>query len=827
MAWRDSRKSRARLLLFAASIAAGVAAVAAVGSFSADLQRAVDDQARTLVGADIAVQSRRPFTTEDESLFRSLGSAVSHEVRFVSMALFPRSQGTRLVQVRAAEGAFPFYGRLETEPAAAEGALRAGNAALADESLLLQFGEKPGCEMKLGDATFSVAGGLRKAPGESFAISTLAPRVYIPLKRLAKTGLLRRGSLASYFAYLKLDDPGRIPAAVKQLEARGFACDTVAKRKKDLGREMENLYHFLNITGFVALLLGATAVAGAIHLHVRSRVRSVALLRCLGCSSAQALAIYLIQTMALAVFGSLAGVLAGVAVQAGLPKILADFLPVRIGFGLSFPSILTGLMTGIVFCWLFAMLPLLSLRRVSPLSALRAPDLSEATPDPLRWVFHGLAAAGVTAFAVLQTGNWRYGLSLAAALAGVLAILLLVARGIVFTAHKYLRSGWPYVWRQGLSNLYRPGNRTVLLMLSLGLGTFLVLTIFFAQRMLLGNLTTGGPQEANIILFDIGAEQLDGLSSLLHRLGAPMLERVPMVPMRLEAVKGRSIQQLRSDPKKHIREWVLDRDYRSSYRDHLSPTETVVQGRFTGEWTAEKGPAPISVEEGIAKDLDVTVGDPIAFDVQGVKIDTVVGSIRKVDWKRFRTNFFIIFPKGILEDAPGTFIALSRAAGNEQSATLQREIVRQYPGISVLDLQAIVSSVDAVLAKVAFVIRFMSLFTLLTGVMILAAALFSSRYERAREEALLRVLGATSRQVFSILVIEFALLGFFAAVTGIVLSVGAAYGLAFFVFKVRFVPRLVVALPAIAVMMAITVGAGLAISRQDGKRTPLALLAEE
>jgi len=822
MAWRDGRSSLPRLLLFAVSIAAGVAAVAAAGSFSADLQRAVDDQARTLIGADIVVQAHRPFTPGDEQLFKTMGDAVSHEVRFVSMAFFPKSQGARLVQVRAVEGAYPFYGKLETEPAAAADALRAGRAAIVDESLLLQFGEAAGSSIKLGDAVFPIAGGLKKAPGEAFAFSSFAPRVYIPFGRLEGANLLRRGSLATCFASLRIDRRERIPTDVKQLEARGFSCDTVAKRKKDLGREMENLYHFLNLAGFVALLLGATAVAGAVHLHVRSRVRSVALLRCLGCSSARTVAIFLIQTMALAAFGSLAGVLAGVGVQALLPRVFSDFLPMRIAFHLSPRAIGSGLLTGAGFCMLFAAPPLLSLRRIPPLAVLRSPEAAKG--DPLRWVFYALTAAAVALFAVIQTGSWRHGLAFAGGLAAALASLLLVARGVIVAADRFLRQGWPYVWRQGLSNLRRPGNRTALLMLSLGLGTFLVLTLFFTQRMLVGSFKTPKGGDANIILFDIGAEQLDGLAALLHKLGAPLLDRVPMVPMRLEAIKGVPTRELRAG--KRVKEWVLARDYRSSYRDRLSSTETVVNGRFTGEWSSGKGPAPISVEEGIAKDLDVTVGDAVTFDVQGVKVETVVGSIRKVDWKKFRTNFFILFPKGVLEDAPGTFIALSRAADDAQSAALQREIVRQYPGVSVLDLRAVVSAVDAILSKAAFVIRFMSLFTLLTGLLILAAALFSSRYERAREEALLRVLGATNGQVFRILVIEFALLGFFAALTGILLSVGAAYGLAFFVFKTRFVPPLFTVPPALAVMMAITVGAGLAISRRDGRQTPLALLAE-
>ncbi len=499
-----------------------------------------------------------------------------------------------------------------------------------------------------------------KLPGEAFAFSSFAPRVYIPFAKLEAMRLLRQGSLASYRAYLKIVDPKRLLPAAQALEARGFTCDTVAKRKKDLGQEMENLYRFLNLSGFIALLLGATAVAGAIHLHIRSRVRSVGLLRCLGCSSSQALAVYLIQAVALGVVGSSLGALCGLGVQAILPSVFGDFLPVKIAFAFSLPSVLSGLGAGVALCSLFAVVPLRSLRHVSPLVVLREAALDPGKKDRARWFFYLLIAAGVTAFAVFQCGGWKFGLSLAGGLAVMLAVLLLVSGAIIAVARRYLSAGGPYVWRQGLANLHRPGNRTTLLMLSLGLGTALVLTTTFAQRMLLGSFQLQQDGVANMILFDVGIEQWEPLSALLTRLHAPVMDHVPMVPMRIADIKGLPVASIRKDPASHIKEWVLNRDYRSSYRDRLSATETLERGVFTGSWKQGGGPVPVSLEKGIAEDLNVTVGDLLTFDVQGVEVKTVVGSIRVVDWKKFRTNFFVIFPLGVLEDAPTTYIVLTK-----------------------------------------------------------------------------------------------------------------------------------------------------------------------
>ncbi|MDQ2660174.1 MAG: ABC transporter permease, partial [Verrucomicrobiota bacterium] len=250
MAWRDSRSSRRRLLVFSISITLGIAALVSIGSFRASLSQAIEDQARTLVGADLIVESSRAFTPEDEALLKSLGAPQAREVRFRTMAVFPAGGGTRLISARALGGDFPFYGPMETAPASAAQDFRGGGRAVVDESLLVQFHAQPGDKITIGEEEFTIAGALKKMPGEASAAGSFAPRVYFPLQDLAATQLLKPGSISRYRNYVKFE-PGvdaekRMVVIGPQLKRAGLEFDTVASRKKDLGNALENLYRFLN-----------------------------------------------------------------------------------------------------------------------------------------------------------------------------------------------------------------------------------------------------------------------------------------------------------------------------------------------------------------------------------------------------------------------------------------------------------------------------------------------------------------------------------------------------------------------------------------------------
>ena len=606
MAWRDSRSSRRKLLFFSCSIVLGIAALTAVGSLGSNLERAIEEQAKSLLGADLVIASRQPFSAEEDALFREIGGEQSRETSFSSMIFFTSGRGTRLVQVRALEGGFPFYGQLETEPAGAAEEFRRGGGALVEESLLTQFDAKIGDEIRLGTLKTRIAGRLKKVPGETVAFATIAPRVYVAMSDVPRSGLLREGSLARYRTSFKLPPGVDAEKLVKQLKPRldknRLSHNTVEERKRDLGRSMENLYSYLNLVGFIALLLGGVGVASAIHVHVKQKLGTVAVLRCLGGSVSQTFSIYLAQGMALGLFGAVLGAGLGVAIQVALPKVLGDFIPFTFDFHTSWWAVARAMGVGFAICLLFALLPLLAVRRVSPLAAIRVSFGSQnGRRDPLRWLVTGCLASGIIGFALTQGRDWRVGLGFAGGLGVVFALLAATAKGLVFATRRFTPASLPFTVRQGLANLHRPNNRTLLLLLSLGLGTFLMVSLFLVQQTLLAQLVSSGNRnQPNTILFDIQPDQREGVSNLVRSLNLPILDEAPIVTMRLTSLKGRTVESLLADKEKRIPNWTLRREYRSTYSDRLRDSEKLIAGEWHAQVTNETEVVPISVEDGIA-----------------------------------------------------------------------------------------------------------------------------------------------------------------------------------------------------------------------------------
>lgn len=832
MAWRDSRASRGRLLLFSSSIVLGVAALAASGLLGKNLERAVDEQARTVLGADMAVSSRQPLTTNEETLLTKLGGRQAREISFTSMIYFPNGGGTRLAQIHAEEGDFPFYGQFETIPPEAAELFHHGRGALAEENLLIQFGAKVGDTIRVGKLTLPVIGELKKAPGESPALALISPRVYIPMSDLEKTGLLKSMALARYRMFLQFPpgtDVEKLAADHRpDFERFRLNVETVEKVKHDLGDAMENFYHFINLCCLIPLLLSGIGVASAMHVHVKQKIGTVAVLRCLGGSVGQTFAIYAGQGMGLGLAGALAGCFVGVVLPMVLPMALTDFLPVTFHYQIWWPAIVRAAGIGFLLCLLFALLPLLEVRRVSPLVALRQSYESSGRRDPLRRLIVLLLVAGIFAFSLAQEKNWRVALGFCAGLTFAFSVLAAAAKIVVWTARKILSPAMPFTVRQGLANLHRPQNRTLLLVLSLGLGVFLIVGIQLLQHALATELiTSSGPAQPNAVLFDIQPDQKEAVAKLVRSMNLPVLDEVPIVTMRLSSIKGRTVEDLEGDKQLHIPGWVLRREYRSSYTDQLRDAEKVVEGTWIGRAASTNEPAPISLERDIAHDLHVELGDEIVFDVQGVPVTGRVASLRAVNWRRMQPNFFVLFPAGVLESAPSMGVLLTRVTSSAQSGQLQRQVVQAFPNISVIDLTFVLQTVDAVLSKIAFVAEFMSLFTVLTGVLVLAGALVSGHFQRVRESVLLRTLGASRSQVYRILAAEYLSLGALAAVMGILLALGADWALSKWIFHLRFVPAPAPLLGALVATPALTAGLGLFMSRGILNQPPLVTLRSE
>lgn len=834
MAWRDSRGSRRRLLLYLLSMVLGVAALVAIHGFGANLQRTIAGEAQTILGADLELERRQPFSEEAAALVDSIGGEQARRISFTSMAYFPESEGTRLVSVRAMEEGYPFYGAIRTWPAGASQAYLEGANALLDGTLMKQFGVGIGDSVRIGQRSYRVAGEIRQTPRESAVFSLVSPRVFISMEDVDEE-LLEQGSRVEYEVFVKFGDGRDVDAFVEdvrpRLRKRGIGSLTASEAAEDWEAGLSDVRRFLGLVGFIALLLGSLGVASAVHVYVRRRIETVAVLRCLGAKIGSTFRVYLVQAAAMGLVGALLGCALGTGVQFLVPLVLADFLPVDVDFYLSWRALLLGMSIGLGVTMLFALLPLLRVRRVSPLLALR----SEVEPsvaswrDPWRLVVFGMLAVGITGFALVQAPNAYVGLGYTAGVVVVFGLLALVARGLMAAAKAFMPASWPYPWRQGLANLYRPGNQTLVLTMVLGLCTFLILLLLLVQHTLLTQVERTGDGEArpNLVFFDVQSDELDGVADAIERAGGPVLARVPLVTMRLSEVGGSSVREMRSDSTQEL-SWAHNHEYRVTYRDELSASEEIVEGTFTGTAPeSDEEAVPVSVAQEIVDEIGLSLGDSLTFSVQGVSIETVVGSIRKVDWQRMQTNFFVVFPTGVLEDMPKTFVVLSRAESDATSAHLQRAVVQEYPTVSAIDLSLVLSVLDALLNRVSFVIRFMALFSVGTGLLVLMGAVLSGRYQRAEESILLKTLGARQRQVFAVLCAEYLFLGLLAALTGVVLAVGGTWALASFVFDAPLALDPFPLLGALLVVPGLTLLIGLTSSRGLYAQPPMEVLRAE
>jgi putative ABC transport system permease protein len=836
MAWRDSRSNRAKLFLFMAAIIVGVAAQVAITSFRDNLNSSINNQAKELLGADLQVERNAPFQPLLQEVLDSLGGDVSTALKFNSMAYFPKNGNTRLSQITALEGDFPFYGKLITEPESAAFTFQKNHTALVDEPIMRLFGINVGDSVKIGLTTYRIEGAILEIPGQPVAATFFGPRIFIPKKEVAQTGLLQRGSRLEYLSYHKFPpatDMNAVADRLQQLRNQQnirFGFDTVRERKENVGDAIQYLSNFLNLIGFIALLLGGIGIASSIYVYIRGKINTVSILRCVGVSSNQALSIYLVQAAAMGLIGSLLGAILGAGVQLYLPVLVQDFLPVDIELYPSWPSIVIGIGTGVIVSILFALFPLLAVRKISPLYALRSMDirLTQLLNTSVKFILGSILLLFVFGYARMMLGELMSALFFTLGLIVCLLLLIGFAKLIMRASRKFLKAKFSYEWRQGLANLYRPNNQTTTLLLTFGLGVTLISSLYLTQDMLLDTIDFGNQKDLpNLALYDIQYDQNDGVNEIIQQNGHELIQNVPIVTMRLQDINGRSTQEIAADSTQRARNWALNREYRSTYRDTLLPTETLTSGQWIGKASPPNTWFPISVEQDLMEDLDATLGDSLTWNVQGIPIKTYIASTRTVKWDQPQPNFFVVFPTGVLESAPQFYASTIQTKSREASLKLQQHIVEAYPNVSAIDIGQVVETIQNFIGKITFVIQFIGLFSIITGLIVLAGSAATSRFQRIREAVLLRTLGAAKRQVIKIQVIEYVLLGVIASLTGLLLSVGASMLIGYFLFDLQFVPSFGIIGMEILILTLLVLIIGLLNTRGIHNKPPLEVLRDE
>lgn len=831
MAWRETRRQRRKLLLYTSAIILGVAALVSVQSISENLSFVVLDKSKELLGADVRLQSRQPIESDIDSLFLGNILAQSQQVQFMSMVSNAETKATRLASINAVDSLFPLYGDLELVSGAQTPNFFSQDEVLLDAAIPIQLKLDLNDSIKIGSQKYRIAGILKRLPGESFS-SLIGPRIIIPKNTLSKTGLMQRGSIVNYSRYYKLQrdvDTDKIIADNRRFfRDNRIRSTTLKSQQETIQKAFDGLYKFLSLVGYISLILGGIGISSSIFVFLKGKIRTIAIMKSLGASSAEILGIYSIQASILGLLGSALGVCLGVIIQYALPSLLSDFININFQARPSLSAIYQGFTIGVLTTICFTLLPILSLKLISPLQALREASNALKTNKRTQLFFSLFVSIFVLSLTYFQLGELKIAAAFTVFIAVAFTILFLAASLLIFVVKKSYKRIPHFLLRHAAASLFRPNNQTRTMIISIGLGISMIGLLYFVQDSLLESVRIGGEAgKPNMVLIDIQSDQLASVKTALSKFQVSGVEMLPIVPMKITYIKDTPTDSINLDSTSRSVRFAVTGTLRSTFRKKLSDSETLVSGVFPETTQSFNDSIFISMEDRFAKNLELELGDRVDFNVQGLPITTYVGSLREVDWKRTEPNFMIVFPDGILNDAPHTYVSVLRSETKEESIKIQRELVASFPNISVVDLSVMISAIEELLEKISLIIEFMALFSIITGFIIVAGGIISSRYQRMQEHVILRTLGAVKSHLRFLLLAEYSLLGLLAAVLGLGLAFGAGELICYFWFKIEFVPSLSTVGALIAFTLITTIVIGLLNSRGTTTQSPLEVLRRD
>lgn len=834
LAIRDSRKNRSKLFMFMSSIILGITALVAINSFNYNLVRDIDNQTKSLLGADIKVSGNNPLTDSLQIILDSIPGEGAMEMELFSMAYIPKDEGTQFVRIKAIEGNFPFYGEINAQPKSDKEKFRTDGTALVDDGLMFEHELEVGDSIKLGEVMFKISGRLMSTFGSVALTSSFAPSVYIAKRALDATNLVQPGSLIEYAYYRKASDDTNTEdweeahGRQKKFNDENFRVTSLVDQTRQLNRSFDFLNNFLNLVALVSLILGCIGVASSVFIYIKTKIPSIAIFRCLGMNGRQAFLVYFLQIIILGFIAVLIGAGIGSALQVVLPIVLKDILPYEIDLQVSWKAISQGLVIGTIVTALFAMVPLLAVRLISPLRTLRSSFDEDIKPkDPMKWLVYLGIILSLILFLWSLTSSWQSAGIFTAGLVLSFGILYGVATLITSVVKRFFPKNWSFVFRQGLSNLFRPNNQTRTLIVSIGLGTAILTILFIIQGLLLNNVDSmDAGNQPNMFLYGIESNQKDSIKSINAKYDLPVIQDVPIVTMKLAAWQGKTKAEWLRDTTRRASRWAINREARVSYRDTLSFDEKLIKGDFVG-YSNPGDSIFISLDEGYAESLNVDLGDELVWNVQGAQIKTYVSSIRQIEFRSMRTRFFILFPRGVLEKAPQFHVLVSKAPDNKVLASYRKDVVKAFPNVSVVDLGSILTTLNDILAKISYVIKFMAGFSILTGLLVLISSLLLSKYQRIRESVLLRTIGAVRSQILKINATEYAILGALSAATGIFISLIGSYLIATYQLDLKFDIQWLPIFLIFLFIVGLTVFIGLLNTKEVISKSPLEVLRKE
>lgn len=780
--WRDWRAGELRLLMLA--IALAVSALTAVGFFADRIQNGLQRDARQLLGGDAVVRSDQPLPSSFVAQAQNLGLELTEHVGFPTMALADEAQGgnARLVALKAVAPGYPLRGTLriaahESAPDEPSSGVPAPGTVWVDSALLVALEVGVGDSISLGDSTFRIDRLIVVEPDRGAGFMSFAPRVMLSLSDLPATGLVQPASRVNYRLVVAGADAG-----VQQFESwaqstidadnlRGVNLESFESARPEMQQTLGRAEKFLNLVALLAALLSAVAVAIAARAYAARHVDDCAMLRVLGLSQATMTRAYTLQFVLVGLAAGAMGVAAGYAVHHGFVWLLSELVNTVLPPATVWPAVF-GLGVGLILMLGFGLPPVLQLAKVPAIRVIRRDVGNIKASTLVAWLM------GVLAFAALLLLASRDLLMGGIAVGGFAAALLLFA-GTAFATVKLLRvvvariqaPSWLQLATRQLTA--RPAYAVVQVSaLSVGL-LALVLLVLLRTDLITSWQQATPPDAPNRFVINIQPDQADSFQAYLRQAGVASYDWYPMIRGRLVEINGQlvDLDQFEGDRAKRL----VDREFNLSHGGNEPPHNRVVAGR----WLPNE-PNAISVEDGLADTLGLKLGDSLTFDIAGIRHETRITSLRKVDWGSMRVNFFAMYPADDMQDLPITYISAFRAPEDPQ---FDNQLIRSFPNVTNVNTTATVAQVQRVLNQVIRAVEFLFAFTLAAGLVVLFAAISATRAEREREYAILRAVGASSDLLRRMQRAELLGVGFLAGLQSSAVAVLVGWALAHYVFE--------------------------------------------
>jgi len=781
IAWRELRAGKAKFLFVLLSVAIGVAALTGVRGFSTSFARTLLLQARSIMAGDLSARMFRQATPSERQQLDALASPASGlDVRrtvvteTMSMAMIEGDPVPLLVSLKAVDPAeYPFYGTVTLSTGQSLRNALSDDTVVVDDNLLVRLRARVGDRLKIGGRWFRIAAVITKEPDRMTAGVGLGPRVMMTRQAVEETELLQPGSRATERYLFALGNKLKVADVRAQIEKILPDAQVTDFRETSpaLTQGVDRATGLLSLICLVAMVLGAIGVAMAMRAHLQQRIEILAIMKSIGARSSDILRIYLLQTLFLGVGGALIGVAMGLGVEYAFPTVLGRLLPLRPEIQLPLNPVLAALGTGVLTTLLFCLPPLLDVRRVRPSLVLRRMVESGDGAGWISWLKdHKLQLAsivvilaGLGGIAAALADSWLVGKWFAACLAALLVFILGLSAATLRGLRAFLsrtRLHLHSALRHGLANLYRPGNQSAAVLAALGTGVMLILSVFLMQRSIVNALHEDlKPDTPNLFLIDMSAQELPGIQTELKNQPGVIggLEAIPVISARLESIDGTPVDQLKvkNYPQRMLRNATL------SWADTPPEGTKVAEGKW---WSRSSG-ADLAVVDRVAKRLNLKLGSQLTFVAGDREIPVKVAAIYKIMGEHAFARSEFILPKALLADQSTVWYGDIHARPSA-IPEIERVLFATYPTVTVINIADILTTITDVVDQITLVIRFLAGFSILSGLIILASSVASTRFRRIREVVVLKTLGATRNRIATVFSVEFVVLGLLAGAVG-------------------------------------------------------------